>query len=199
MGYAQNNCVYFLDANKSKVDELIKKAQKFDSFWCNNHKLLGVILPEYLSESEAEIGSEIQIFKTLNLFDNKTVNKISLGPFQMQPLFIYNVIRNSKELNRSFNFTLKSKESDLSRLRNNIDTFVTLDFQLDILKYFILTESKKLKQEPLKCLIQLSGIYNGLSNAKAKSNKKFFSKLKCNRFTYSEWSVMLTNYYFNTK
>lgn len=196
MGNAQNNCGFFLAVNQNKVDGLIKKAQKSDSFWRYNYKLLGVVLPEFLAESEIEIESEIQIFKTLNLFDNKTVNRISLGPFQMQPQFIYNVIRNSKVLNRNFHFSLESKESDLVRLRNNIDTFVSIDFQLNILKYFIKSESARLKQNPNKIIIELSGIYNGLPNDKTKSNQKYFSKLNCSKYTYSEWAVLMGNYYF---
>jgi len=199
MGIAQNNCGFFLESNQNKVDGLIKIAQKSDSFWRYHYKLLGVVLPEFLAESETEIESEIQIFKTLNLFDNKTVNTISLGPFQMQPQFIYNVIRNSKVLNRNFNFKLESKESDLIRIRNNIDTFVSIDFQLNILKSFVLMESKRLKQKPSQCINQLSAIYNGLYGKRMKYKEKYFSKLTCTNLTYSQWSDFLGRYYFNGK
>lgn len=197
MGNAQNNCGFFLESNQNKVDGLIKKAQKSDSFWRYHYKLLGVVLPEFLAESETEIESEIQIFKTLNLFDNKTVNTISLGPFQMQPQFIYNVIRNSKALNRNFHFKLESRASDLIRIRNNIDTFVSIDFQLNILKSFVLMESKRLKQKPSQCIKQLSEIYNGSYGAKPRSPKKHFSKLNCSKLSYSEWTAYLSGYYFN--
>ena len=178
MGGFQKNCGFFLESNQNKVDGLIKKAQKSDSFWRYHYKLLGVVLPEFLAESETEIESEIQIFKTLNLFDNKTVNTISLGPFQMQPQFIYNVIRNSKALNRNFHFSMESKESDLIRIRNNIDTFVSIDFQLNVLKSFVLMESRRLKQKPSQCIKQLSAIYNGSYNAKPRSKKKKLFKIK---------------------
>lgn len=197
MGKAQNDCGFFLESNQNKVDGLIKKAQKSDSFWRYHSKLLGVVLPEFLAESETEIESEIQIFKTLNLFDNKTVNTISLGPFQMQPLFIYNIIRNSRALNRNFNFKLETKESDLIRIRNNIDTFVSIDFQLKILKSFVLMESKKLKQKPSQCIKKLSRIYNGSYGKQFDNKEKYFSKLTCTNLTYSQWCDYLVRYYFN--
>lgn len=193
---AQSNCFVFLDSNKSRVDFLCKKAKSTDKFWIKNFKLLSIVLPEYISESEVEIGSEISIFKTLSLFKSNEIYKISLGPFQMQPIFIYQELLQSKSLNRQFNFDGRNKELDLIKLTNSIDKFVTIDFQLAVLKCFILRESKKLKQKPLKSLVTLSGIYNGISNANALSNKKFFTKLKCHQFTYTEWAIFLMNYYF---
>lgn len=196
IGYSQSNCDYFLTVNKVRVENLTKIAQNSHSFWRKNYKLLSIALPEYLSESENEVESEIQIFKTINLFENNLIEKISLGPLQMQPIFIHQVIRNSPRLNNRFHFSNERQNFDLIQIRNNIDSFVSLDFQLDILKSFIINESQKLKKKPLNCLKELSQIYNGSIQNNTKKKIIIFTKLYCEKKTYSDWATFLCNYYF---
>jgi hypothetical protein len=185
----QVNCNDYLNNNKIRVYKLLNHATKIDTFWITHKEYLSIILPEYIAESELDVANEIQVFKLLNAVGYNFVNEISIGPFQMQPKFIHSVLCRA---------ALKNPLLSVDYINNNIDMYSSLNFQLTILKVFILDNTQYMKNDNSNVrIIKLAALYNGIiknygDDIFPKSN---FAKLDCLKLSYPYVSVFLMNFY----
>jgi hypothetical protein len=186
---SQINCEGYLDVNKTRVNQLINHARGIDTFWNTHIKYLSIVLPEFLSESENGLANEIQIVKVLNSLGFISVDQISVGPFQMQSRFMYNVLAPSE---------LKNPKFCIGYIVDNLEIFGSLNLQLKILKLFIINNEKYMKGDDIKNRIfKLAALYNGIiKNYKEEVllNEKF-SKLDCLNLTYPKAALFLMEFY----
>ncbi len=186
---SQINCEGYLDVNKTRVNQLINHARGIDTFWNTHIKYLSIVLPEFLSESENGLANEIQIVKVLNSLGFISVDQISVGPFQMQSRFMYNVLAPSE---------LKNPKFCVGYIVDNLEIFGSLNLQLKILKLFIINNEKYMKGDDIKNRIfKLAALYNGIiKNYKEEVllNEKF-SKLDCLNLTYPKAALFLMEFY----
>ena len=187
--FAETKCNDFLNQNSIRVNYLIENAKRSDTFWRNHIDYLAIILPEFIAESNENIESEISIFKLLNALNYKSVSHISIGPFQMKPLFIYKILCKSPT---------NIKSISLRTINDNIDTFSSLSFQLVILKKFILLNKKYMLNDNLNSkILKLSALYNGSTKKYSDPNSfnRNFSKIECLKMPYFRAACFLKDYY----
>jgi len=185
----QVNCNDYLNNSKIRVDQLLFQATKMDPFWITHQQYLSIILPEYIAESEIDVKNEIQVFKLLNAVGYYSVDKISIGPFQMQPKFIHTVLCNS---------SMRNSYLSIDDIINNIDIYSSLSYQLEIQKVFILNNTQYMHNDNLNLRInKLAALYNGITkNYGDKISKQtIFTKLDCLNRSYPQTSVFLMKYY----
>lgn len=185
----QVNCTDYLNISKIRVNQLLVHATKIDPFWITHQPYLSIILPEYIAESDIDVKNEIQVFKLLNSVGYNSVDEISIGPFQMQPKFIHSVLNSP---------TLRSSNLTIDYIVNNIDIYSSLNYQLNILKIFILNNNRYMKNDNLNTRVtKLAALYNGITKNYGDENSKqiIFTKLDCLNRSYPQASVFLMNYY----
>jgi hypothetical protein len=186
---ANTYCTDFLNNNKTRVKQLIEHAQKNDTFWNHHVKYLAIILPEFIAESEIDVENEKNIFKFLNTLNYKAVSEISIGPFQMKPLFIYKILCKSP---------ININSISLSKINDNIDTFSSSNIQLVILKKFILLNKKYMLKDNLNSrILKLSALYNGsIKNYSDPCIQNInFNKIDCLNLPYSKMCLFLMKFY----
>jgi hypothetical protein len=172
-------------------------AKKKDAYWSQNAFFLGIVLPEFVTQTEFEQVRERALFSTVSLFSTESCQKISIGPFQMQPVFIFSVIMSFPEFYAGSvaNYE-KVKKGGVEYVISNYSSFKSLDVQLAVLKYFIkrcYAENKVLATMTSYEAMKLISIkYNsGLYQRK----NIIFEKISCEKRHYSDWATYLLSFF----
>lgn len=191
------NCNQFLNNQSGRVAEMLTKAKEKDSYWQKNILYLGIILPEFVTQTEFEQIREQALFSTASIFSTESCKRISVGPFQMQPAFMLSIILNSPDfyLNSIANYD-KVKKGGVEYIISNYYTFKSLDVQLLILKNFInqcFWENKELStMKPIEAMKAMSIRYNSGSYER---KNIYFKKINCDNRHYSDWADFLLSFF----
>lgn len=191
------NCNQFLNNQSERVTEMLTYAKKKDAYWQQNSLFLGIILPEFVTQTEFEQFREQALFSAASFFSTESCEKISIGPFQMQPAFIFSVIMYSHDfyLNHIANYD-KVKKGGVKYIISNYATFKSLDVQLFVLKNFIMKcfyENKDLASlKPVEAMKIMSIKYNSGSYLRRSIH---FQKINCENRHYSDWANFLLSYF----
>lgn len=191
------SCNQFLQKQSERVAEMTSYAKKQDKYWQQNAIFFGVILPEFVTQTEFEQVREKALFSTVSFFSSETCEAISIGPFQMQPAFIESVVLSFPQfyVNSIANHD-QIKKGGVRFIISNYSSFKSLDVQLVILKYFInrcYAENRSLSSlSPQKAMSLISMKYN--SGTYQRKNI-MFKKIDCEKRHYSDWAEYLPGFY----
>jgi hypothetical protein len=148
-------------------------------------ELRKIILPEYLTYNSNLNVFECAMIKYSFLAKNSVYEGISIGPFQMQLKFIRKILKETRKEEIKSRFLLDCKNHSDEFLIDNLSTLSTVENQWQILLMF---EKQCIGRKILASHTDLDKLINYYNSGLVNPPKSFFSKIKCQKNSYMEWS-----------
>ncbi len=148
-------------------------------------ELRKIIFPEYITYNSNLNVFECAMIKYSFLAKNSVYEGISIGPFQMQLKFIRNILKETRKEDIKSPFLRDCKNHADEFLVDNLTTLSTVENQWQILLLF---EKQCIGRKILATHKDLEKLTNYYNSGSINPPKSFFTKIKCQKNTYIEWS-----------
>lgn len=156
----------------------------------NKNDLKRVIYPEFMT-FDADLNTlEEGLVKFLFNTGVEKYKRISLGPFQMQLQFISTILENTEDLHLHDPILIKARKEGYPFMISNISHLTEIKTQWKILLLF---EQYCLRKGILLDNSHMDGMINFYNTGKTSNNQIVFSKIKCDKKSYLEWSTFFNN------
>lgn len=171
-------CDELFDRSQERIDFLqdflLSKPQTLS---INNIEIAAIVLPEYILHNQFRDKLEIVYIKMLSSLRLEEYAEISFGPFQMDINFIFKTLVDAHK-----NDIIENKTDSKLEIVDNLDKYITLDRQWEVLCLFFQNQIQLTSQDNWQELI--SNLYNSGSIT---NKSKYFKKITCSKKSYYEW------------